>query len=229
MGPLKQNYNDHKTGKFTGYIMNNPCVFTIDDFMPKPLFDLILKGIREDDEHWDRANVVDTETGEATTDYRRTNQSSSLGYAKLPAACAFRDLAAATLRLHYTQAEELSVIKYDLGQEYAPHHDCFSIENLQKNRPEAGNRIFTALLYMTDVTEGGQTIFPHLGVEITPKANRCIFFSTTHTGTDKSLDLALHGSMPVIRGEKIAINLWFRANVYNYGEYQKTLDEQEKE
>jgi len=229
MDPLKADYSDHKVGEFRGFIMNNPTVFTIDDFLPKPLFDLILEGIREGEDTFDRASVVDAETGESTIHRLRTNQSAPLGYAKLPAACAFRDLAAATLRLHYTQAEELSVIKYDLGQEYAPHHDCFSPENLKMNRPEAGNRIFTALLYMTDVTEGGQTTFPHLNIEITPKANRCIFFSTTHTGTDKSLDQALHGSRPVIRGEKIAINLWFRANVYNYGEYQKTLDEQEKQ
>lgn len=217
----------HKPGKFTSYSLTNPQIFTIDDFLPEVVLKNIIKGIDKADEEWVKASVVG-EDGESTDDYRRTNYTKYLGYEKLGSSSAFRDLAAQVLRLHYTQAEPLSIIKYDLGQEYAPHHDCFDLTNMEKHVPEAGQRIFTALLYCTDVLEGGATVFPKLNIEIEPKRNRCLFFSTTHTGTQQSLDCALHGSRPVMRGEKIAINLWFRSNVYDQVEYQKSLEKDEK-
>ena len=216
----------YKPGAVNIVSMANPQIFYIDDFLPEEAFDVLEKNLGIHDDKFEKASVVDSETGGSTTSYLRSNKTASLSYEDLGSASVFRDLAAGVLRLHYTQAEHLSVIKYDLGEEYAPHHDCFTEETLAVNNPNAGQRIFTALLYCTDVKEGGQTIFPKLNIEIEAKRNRCVFFSLTHTGTGIQLDDALHGSKPVIRGNKVAINLWFRAHVYNTEEYQKSLDKE---
>ena len=40
-------------------------------------------------------------------------------------------------------------------------------------------------------------------------------------GTDRRLEASLHGAEPVVRGEKMAVNLWFRQNVYSEELYQK--------
>ena len=48
------------------------------------------------------------------------------------------------------------------------------------------------------------------GYEILAKKGRCVFFTTTFLGTTAQHPWSLHGSTPVIRGEKYACNLWFR-------------------
>ena len=156
----------HKPGKMHILSMTNPQIFYIDDFLPEEQMAILEENLGIHDDKFEKAGVVDAETGGNTTSYLRSNKTASLSYSDLGSASAFRDLAAGVLRLHYTQAEHLSIIKYDLGEEYAPHHDCFTDKTLTANNPEAGQRIFTALLYCTDVQEGGQTIFPKLDIEV---------------------------------------------------------------
>ena len=55
-------------------------------------------------------------------------------------------------------AEGLQVLRYARGQEYRPHFDYFFHAAANDN---GGNRLATALLYLSDVEEGGETIFPN--------------------------------------------------------------------
>ncbi|CAE6157090.1 unnamed protein product [Arabidopsis arenosa] len=53
--------------------------------------------------------------------------------------------------------EGLQVLHYEVGQKYEPHHDYFFDEfNVRKG----GQRIATVLMYLSDVDEGGETVFP---------------------------------------------------------------------
>jgi len=49
--------------------------------------------------------------------------------------------------------------RYQIGQEYKAHHDYFD-EQTAKRLGSPGNRIATALMYLSDVEEGGETYFP---------------------------------------------------------------------
>tara|TARA_B100001113_G_scaffold145199_1_gene118974 strand:- start:2168 stop:2839 length:672 start_codon:yes stop_codon:yes gene_type:complete len=212
-------------GKYSIYSANNPFIAVVDNLLPDDVIDDLAKDI---DQYCDfeRAMVV-SEDGGSKEDYRRTNKvaKNSLDYNKSPAAAKFLHMASSLIRLHPAQAEPLQVVKYNLGEQYEPHSDCFTEETLATNRPEAGQRIATALLYLNDVVEGGYTSFPNMNISIEPRKGRAIFFTTTHTGTEKPLELANHGAEMVIRGEKTAVNLWFRTHVYHEELYQKMEEE----
>ncbi|PNX88805.1 prolyl 4-hydroxylase alpha-2 subunit, partial [Trifolium pratense] len=53
--------------------------------------------------------------------------------------------------------EEFNILHYEVGQMYEPHTDYFEDAFNIKN---GGQRIATMLMYLSDVEEGGETVFP---------------------------------------------------------------------
>ena len=197
--------------------LSNPCVAVIDDFLPEDVCDELVQDIENGPGEWTRATVVG-DKGSSEEHHARTNWSKGLGYQSV-AARKFLQYASKLVNLHPAQAESLSCIKYEIGQKYDAHEDNFT--DLENHNPEAGNRVATVLLYLTDVKEGGETDFPDLNIRVSPKKGRVIYFETSHKGTEQGLKLSRHAAMPVIRGEKIAVNLWFRKGIYDNDLYQK--------
>ena len=190
----------------------NPFVAIIDNFIPDHICDEIIELAKE--EGMQRSGVGDNAEN-PQYDYRRTSSGVFLDYTHVPVAT-FLFKAANELKVRPEQAEKLQVVSYDLGEEYAPHHDAFEFDSKQLHEG-GGQRVATALLYLNTPLEGGATEFPQLpvnahepGYEILAKKGRCVFFTTTFLGTTAQHPWSLHGSTPVIRGEKYACNLWFR-------------------
>jgi prolyl 4-hydroxylase len=52
--------------------------------------------------------------------------------------------------------------RYGLGQKYDAHHDVGELDTLsgQQLASDGGYRVATALMYLTDTEEGGETAFP---------------------------------------------------------------------
>lgn len=116
-------------------------------------------------------------------------------------------------------AEPLQMVYYRKGQEYKPHHDSYDLSTDYGQRATKGwgQRLKTALLYLNDVEEGGETEFPMVDVTVKPKRGSLVVFQNIDT---EAADIPLHGSMhaalPVISGFKWACNLWFheRSSVF---------------
>jgi len=70
--------------------------------------------------------------------------------------------------------------------------------------------MITALAYLNDVPKGGETSFPKLNLDISPKKGDCLVFHNTLPDSTDIHPGSLHGVSPVIEGEKWAVNLWFR-------------------
>ncbi|KIL45412.1 2OG-Fe(II) oxygenase [Jeotgalibacillus soli] len=99
----------------------------------------------------------------------------------------------------------IQILKYAPSQEYKAHFDFFSkISNTSKN-----NRISTLIMYLNDVEQGGETIFPKLNFSVSPQKGMAVYFEYFYTDTNVN-ELTLHGGAPVITGEKWVATQWMR-------------------
>ncbi|KAK3757358.1 hypothetical protein RRG08_008745 [Elysia crispata] len=104
--------------------------------------------------------------------------------------------------------EAFQVVNYGLGGHYEVHVDPFeddaTIEQVMEN---SGNRIATVLLYLSDVTRGGSTVFTKAGMAVAPVKNMALFWYNFRP--DHQLDyLTYHAGCPVVIGHKWIANKW---------------------
>lgn len=118
------------------------------------------------------------------------------------------------LRCEINYFESLQVINYQKNEEYKYHYDGWNKnekEKYEKYCTKNGNRIFTLLLYLNDVEEGGETGFNKFDkeIKIKPKKRSALLFKSINN--DGTLNMkSCHAGLPVIEGEKWACNLWLR-------------------
>ncbi|CAN8257757.1 unnamed protein product [Cochlearia groenlandica] len=125
--------------------------------------------------------------------------------------------------------EGLQVLHYQVGQKYEPHYDYFLDEFNTKN---GGQRIATVLMYLSDVDNGGETVFPAAkgnisavpwwnelsecgkeGLSVLPKKRDALLFWNMRP--DASLDpSSLHGGCPVVKGNKWSSTKWFHVHEF---------------
>ncbi|XP_040071202.1 prolyl 4-hydroxylase subunit alpha-1-like [Ixodes scapularis] len=115
------------------------------------------------------------------------------------------------------EAEPYQLANYGTGGHYLPHHDYLydvyedSDETDEFSRvPSYGDRLATLMIYMSDVEEGGATVFPKLGVRLTPKKGDAAFWWNLKTSGAVE-KLTLHAGCPVFYGNKWIANKWFRS------------------
>uniref|UniRef100_A0A804P711 procollagen-proline 4-dioxygenase n=1 Tax=Zea mays TaxID=4577 RepID=A0A804P711_MAIZE len=126
-------------------------------------------------------------------------------------------------------AESLQVLRYETGQKYDAHFDYFHDRN---NLKLGGQRVATVLMYLTDVNKGGETVFPnaegsHLqykdetwsecsrsGLAVKPKKGDALLFFNLHVNATADTG-SLHGSCPVIEGEKWSATKWIHVRSFD--------------
>ncbi|XP_042016719.1 probable prolyl 4-hydroxylase 3 isoform X4 [Salvia splendens] len=180
--------------------------------------------------HMVKSTVVDSETGKSVDSSVRTSYGTFFkrGQDKVIRAIEKR-IADYTLIPVAEHGEGLHVLHYKVGQKYNPHFDYFVDEFNTRN---GGQRIATLLMYLSDVEEGGETVFPAAkgnissvagwngmsecakkGVSVKPKMGDALLFWSMHP--DATLDpSSLHGSCPVIKGDKWSCTKWMHAGEY---------------
>lgn len=125
-----------------------------------------------------------------------------------------------------SHGEAFNFLRYTNGQHYDAHYDLFRQEDYG---PQSSNRLATVLLYLSDVEEGGETIFPlegkdglqrrsrpdfsfkdcNNGLKVAPhKGMALIFWSLQPDGSYD--DHSLHGGCPTLGGVKEVMTKWIR-------------------
>ena len=100
-----------------------------------------------------------------------------------------------------SHGEALYVMRYAPGQEYRPHHDALA--GLRNQRR------WTAIFYLNDDYEGGETVFPDLSISIRGRAGDLLIFGNVDT-EDRPHPKMLHAGQPVTRGAKWIATRWIR-------------------
>ncbi|XP_020675217.1 probable prolyl 4-hydroxylase 6 isoform X1 [Dendrobium catenatum] len=125
--------------------------------------------------------------------------------------------------------EAMQILHYENGEKYEPHYDYFHDKN---NQALGGHRIATVLMYLSNVIKGGETIFPNSqaklsqekddswsdcarnGYAVKPEKGDALLFFSLHL--DATTDPgSLHGSCPVIEGEKWSATKWIHVRSFD--------------
>jgi len=216
----------------------NPTLIEIYDFMTpeecaQMIEDIKQFGTLKDAEVVDRNPETGDDSASKVDKNARSNSNCFLPYKKSLIAREFLKKASMLTQIHWSQAENIQAVHYKEGEFYKAHHDAFPPNSSRHQGPagawQHGNRVATVLLYLNNVEEGGSTSFPECKKTIMPEVGKAVVFSNTYIGTQVKDPTSLHSADPVIKGEKWAVNLWFRNREDTNLNYQFWLKEREKE
>lgn len=120
----------------------------------------------------EKSGVIDAVTGKETYDPIRTSYGAFLPIAYDDVVARVENRAAEWAMIPSSNQEQLHVLRYDVGQQYADHWDAFDANVRDKINYENGRqRLATILMYLNDVEEGGETVFPHNTAAWAPTAD----------------------------------------------------------
>ncbi|KAM7524026.1 hypothetical protein LguiA_013928 [Lonicera macranthoides] len=179
--------------------------------------------------HMHKSTVVDSTTGQSTDSRVRTSSGTFLARGRDKVVRTIEKRIADFTFIPVEHGEGLQVLHYEVGQKYEPHYDYFLDEFNTKN---GGQRIATVLMYLSDVEEGGETVFPAAkgnisavpwwnelsecgkgGLSVKPKMGDALLFWSMKP--DATLDpSSLHGGCAVIKGNKWSSTKWMRVDEY---------------
>lgn len=187
----------------------DPRVYTVSDFFSPMECKAVIARARS--KNMDRAKVSGPEEGFVSQ--ARTNDVCWIDHNFDIAFSRIGKRIAGLVGMPLSHAESFQVIRYSPGAEYKSHFDAFdpTTETGKRNWGIGGQRLITALGYLNNVAEGGETHFKKLDMSIKPEAGKLLVFHNCEPGTIRKHPLSLHAGSPVIKGEKWAFNLWFRA------------------
>ncbi|XP_032222378.2 prolyl 4-hydroxylase 5 [Nematostella vectensis] len=177
----------------------------------------------------------ETESGFSSSLYLKNKEDSKITI--------LRDIAQLAGKLSNTQwrfAEPVALTKYKVGQKYSLHYDSGFLMNQRRVK-----RTATFLVYLNDVKSGGETIFPlatnissiqlkkenvdkpsldsicgkeNNMVKVSPEVLSCLLF-WNHVDGDDVDALSLHGSCPVVSGEKWIAQIWLHNEPWENGDF----------
>lgn len=108
--------------------------------------------------------------------------------------------------------EDTAVLRYCPGETYENHFDFIdpTMPGFQRELEQRGQRVATALVYLNDSYEGGETFFPELKWRFRGTPGDALLWRNVQAGGAPE-PLALHAGLPPTRGEKWLLSKWIRS------------------
>ncbi len=99
---------------------------------------------------------------------------------------------------HRLFGDTCQLVRWNEGQGLDPHADNLEPDGTANATP---HRVCSAVVYLNDDYEGGETFFPGLGFRVRPELGLAIAFGS---GAGH-----IHGVTPITRGERYMMATWF--------------------
>ncbi|XP_033762085.1 uncharacterized protein LOC117343723 [Pecten maximus] len=97
---------------------------------------------------------------------------------------------------------KFQITSYPIGIGYKTHTDC--VENTSDLR----DRVATILVYLQDVEEGGETMFPELGIWVKPRKGRALVWNNMNED-GRCEPMSIHKAAKVDKGHKYILQRWY--------------------
>jgi prolyl 4-hydroxylase len=154
-----------------------------------------------------RAGVTTDDGKSGRRSEGRTNDLAWLRHDENEVISAVVERVANLIGLPSENAEKLQVIHYQEGQRYNRHADAYQPLSDRGKRAmgHAGNRMVTALFYLSDVKAGGGTGFSNLKMEVQAETGKLLVFHNCYEGTCQVHPDSVHAGLPVVEGDKWAV------------------------
>lgn len=113
--------------------------------------------------------------------------------------------------LNPTHGEPIQGQRYAVGQEFKAHTDYFDQqgEDFQKYCSVAGNRTWTAMIYLNEPEAGGATRFKAIDKIVQPETGKLLIWNNLRADGTPNPSTIHHG-MKVRGGTKYVVTKWFR-------------------
>lgn len=163
----------------------------------------------------DKSTTVNKITGKTELHKNRTSYGAFFQLNETPFIANIDRRVSELMQLPITNGEGLQILNYQIGGEYKPHHDYFPPQETgsRVHLARGGQRVATLILYLNNVEDGGETIFPEINLKVAPSQGGALYFA--YTNSKSQVDpLTLHGGCPVVKGEKWIVTKWMRQNEY---------------
>ena len=157
------------------------------------------------------STIVDPHTGEPVISRDRSSMGMFFRQAETPLLARIDARVSALMRMPLENGEGLQVLHYTPGTHSSPHFDFLIPGNAanQASIARSGQRVSTMVIYLNDVSVGGETVFPEIGLSVVPRKGNAVYFE--YCDAIGQLDgKTLHAAAEVLSGEKWVATKWMR-------------------
>ncbi len=157
------------------------------------------------------STIVDPLTGEHVVSPDRSSQGMFFRLAESPLLAVIDARISALMQMPLENGEGLQVLHYTPGARSSPHFDFLMPGNAanQASIARSGQRVSTMVIYLNEVIDGGETMFPEIGLSVVPRKGNAVYFE--YCDSLGQLDgRTLHAAAEVLGGEKWVATKWMR-------------------
>jgi prolyl 4-hydroxylase len=162
-----------------------------------------------------RSTTVNPDTGQEDVIRDRTSEGIWFQRAEDPFIERIDRRIASLMNWPMENGEGLQILHYNVTGEYTPHFDYFPPDQPGSavHTARGGQRVATLIVYLNDVPEGGETIFPDAGLSVAGRQGGAVYFRYLN-GLGQVDPMTLHGGAPVLAGDKWIMTKWMRERAY---------------